>query len=131
MHAGDKIKELRKQRNMTQEQLGELLGVKKAAVQKYEKGDIVNLKAATIRELCNIFNVNPSTFIFPDAEKFDEKYNSKELKFEVKMYESIEDIFGESALKAILLYDLLNEEGQTKTLSIIDDMASIDKYRKH
>lgn len=131
MHAGDKIKELRKQRNMTQEQLGELLGVKKAAVQKYEKGDIVNLKAATIRELCNIFNVNPSTFIFPDAEKFDEKYNSKQLKFEVKIYESIEDIFGESALKAVLLYDLLNEEGQTKTLSIIDDMASIDKYRKH
>lgn len=43
MNAGDRIKELRILNNLTQEELGEKVGVKKAAVQKWESGITKNL----------------------------------------------------------------------------------------
>ena len=48
----DRIKRLRLERGLTQEELGDVLGVGKATVQKYESGQIQNLKAAHIRKLC-------------------------------------------------------------------------------
>lgn len=68
MSIGSYIKQLREEKGMTQEQLGEKLGVKKAAVQKWEAGTVVNLKRKTIQQLSDIFNVPPHTF-FSD-EKF-------------------------------------------------------------
>ena len=57
---GDIIKRLRKEKNLTQEQLGNLIGVQKSAIAKYERGEIVNLKRETIEKLANIFGVRPS-----------------------------------------------------------------------
>ena len=45
MNIGAYIKKLREDNNLTQEQLGDKLGVKKAAVQKWESGKVVNLKS--------------------------------------------------------------------------------------
>ena len=41
---GERIKKLRKERGLTQEQLGKLLGVKKSAIAKYENNRVENLK---------------------------------------------------------------------------------------
>lgn len=60
MNAGDRIKELRILNNLTQEELGEKVGVKKAAVQKWESGMTKNLKRSTIQKLSEIFNVSPT-----------------------------------------------------------------------
>lgn len=60
MNTGDIIKKLRKNKNLTQEQLGEILGVQKSAIAKYENGRVENLKRATIERLANIFDVSPS-----------------------------------------------------------------------
>ena len=38
MTTGERIKMLRKEHNLTQEELGAKIGVQKAAIQKYEKG---------------------------------------------------------------------------------------------
>ena len=43
MTIGERIKRLRMEKNMTQEELGAILGVKKATIQKYESGEIRNL----------------------------------------------------------------------------------------
>ena len=59
MSTGSKIKELREKRGMTQEELAGLLGLKKAAVNKYETGRVVNLKRSTILKLCQVFDVMP------------------------------------------------------------------------
>lgn len=130
MHTGTKIKELRKARKMTQEELGELLGVKKAAVQKYEKGEIVNLKVSTIKRLCKIFEITPGQLIFPDAEEMDKKYNSKKLCFEVKLIEEIETMYGMQALEMFHGFTKLNDKGKTKALDMIDDLTSLEKYTK-
>ena len=130
MHTSTKIKELRKQKHLTQEELGEILGVKKAAIQKYEKGEIVNLKLSTIKKLCEIFNETPATFIFPEADEMDQKYNSRQLHFEVKAIEAIEAAYGLQALEMIEGFTKLNDEGKSKVLDIVEDFSLIDKYVK-
>lgn len=59
MTIGEKIKRLRKERNMTQEELGAAIGVQKAAVNKYETGVVVNLKREIIAKIAGVFEVNP------------------------------------------------------------------------
>ena len=59
MKVYERIKYLRKDRGMSQEDLGRLLGVTKATVQKYENGQIRNLKSDIVKRLCEIFAVAP------------------------------------------------------------------------
>lgn len=63
MNIGDYIKKLRIENNYSQEELGSMLGVQRAAVQKWECGTVKNLKRETIKKLSEIFNVPPSSFI--------------------------------------------------------------------
>ena len=130
MHTGTKIRELRRLKGWTQEELGEKLGVKKAAIQKYEKGEIINLKLSTIKKLSELFDISVDQLIFPEAEEMDQKYDSKQLYFEVKLIEEIETTYGMKALEMIHGFTKLNDKGKTKALDIIDDLVLIDKYTK-
>ena len=49
---GDMIKSVRKQRNLTQEQLGELIGVQKSQISKLEK----STKNVTVETILKVFN---------------------------------------------------------------------------
>ena len=60
MNTGDVIKKLRKEHKLTQEQLGDIVGVQKSAIAKYERGSIVNLKRETIEKMASYFGVRPS-----------------------------------------------------------------------
>lgn len=60
---GERIKKLRKEKGLTQEQLGNMLGVKKSAIAKYENNRVENLKKDTIQKLSEIFDVPPSYFL--------------------------------------------------------------------
>ena len=69
MNTGEKIRELRELHGLTQEELAEKLGLKKAAVNKYETGRVVNLKRSTIEKLCELFNVTPQSLMGMEEEK--------------------------------------------------------------
>ena len=45
---------------MTQEELGQVLGVQKSAIAKYENDHVVNLKRETIEKMADYFGVKPS-----------------------------------------------------------------------
>ena len=66
MNTGAIIKKLRIEHGYSQEELGAMLGVQRAAVQKWECGTVKNLKRETIKKLSEIFNVPPSYFIDED-----------------------------------------------------------------
>lgn len=66
MNIGALIKKLRTERGYSQEELGIMLGVQRAAVQKWECGTVKNLKRETIKKLAEIFSVPPSSFIDDD-----------------------------------------------------------------
>lgn len=56
---GERLKKLRLDRNMTLAKLAELLDVSTPTVQRYESGEIANMKAPTIKKLSEIFGVSP------------------------------------------------------------------------
>ncbi len=58
----DRLKNLRIQKGLTQEELGQKVGLQKAAIYKYEKGLVVNLKRSTIEKLANALGV-PATYL--------------------------------------------------------------------
>ena len=57
---GNRIKALRKGKGLTQTDLGNMLGLKPQAINKYETGIVKNLKQSTIFKLAEIFDVPPS-----------------------------------------------------------------------
>lgn len=64
------IKELRKKRNLTQEQLGRLIGKDKTQISKIEKG-MRNLTISTILEIMRALNAKFSFRIFIDEEAIE------------------------------------------------------------
>lgn len=51
------IKQRRKELNMTGSELGDLIGVSKQTVSKYENGS-VSIKNDTLKEICDILNID-------------------------------------------------------------------------
>ena len=63
MTIAQKIKALRKQAKLTQTELGEMLGVQKNAVSKWECGRVTDIPAGKIKAMAKIFDVPPSYLI--------------------------------------------------------------------
>lgn len=60
MEMGEKIYKLRKEKGLTLEELGNLVGVGKSTVRKWEKGMISNMKRDKISKLASALNVSPA-----------------------------------------------------------------------
>lgn len=60
MNMGEKIKMLREQRGMTLEQLGDLVGVGKSTVRKWENGMIANMRRDKISKIADALRVSPA-----------------------------------------------------------------------
>lgn len=57
---GEKIKQIRKEQQLTQEQLGKIIGVQKAQISKLEKGN----NSATISTVLKVFHAMKATIKF-------------------------------------------------------------------
>lgn len=60
MEMGERIYNLRKEKGLTLEELGNLVGVGKSTVRKWEKGMIANMKRDKISKLASALNVSPA-----------------------------------------------------------------------
>lgn len=73
MDTGEKIRLLRKAKGLTQEELGSLIGVQKAAINKYETGQVINLKRTTISNLAKALGCSPAYLVDDeDTLSYDE-----------------------------------------------------------
>ena len=130
MDTGTKIKRLREQADMTQEELGKLLGVKRAAINKYESGLVVNLKRSTIEKLCKIFNVTPQ-YLLTDDECFTG--SSKTLTLvpakSASAPQHAPDLPPDEQ-RLLDIYRGLNPDGKTALVEYADLISSSDKYKK-
>lgn len=68
MTMAETIRMLRIQRGITQEELGNILGVQKSAVRKYESGMVENIPRSSIKKMADFFNVSPSYLMGWDEE---------------------------------------------------------------
>ena len=60
MKLHERIKKCRLERGMTLLEVANALGVREATAQRYESGEIKNLKQATVLEMAKIFNCSPA-----------------------------------------------------------------------
>ena len=68
MSIGHKIKSARLAKGYTQEELGQMLGVQKSAIAKYESGRVVNIKRSTLKKISEILDIKPSELISEEKE---------------------------------------------------------------
>lgn len=66
LKVGQYIKKLRQNKNVSQEELGKAIKTKKSTIEKWENGNIKNLKRSNIQKLANYFEINPVNFIIPN-----------------------------------------------------------------
>lgn len=112
MTTGDRIRQLRIEHQMTQEELGAKVGVQKAAIYKYENGLVVNLKRSVLEKLALVLDTTP-TYLMGMEES---EHNLSTLTPQ------------QSALLAS--FDQLNEEGQTKAVEYVEDLVLTGRYKK-
>ena len=63
---GQKIKNARILHGLTQEQLGDLVGVQKSAIAKYENGRVVNIKRNILQKISNVLSISIEELVFDD-----------------------------------------------------------------
>jgi transcriptional regulator with XRE-family HTH domain len=59
MSKGEKIRKLREQNNLTQEQLAKKLNTTKQTISKYEKGIVTNIPSDRLETMAEILNTTP------------------------------------------------------------------------
>ena len=117
MSVGKILKFLRSEHGLTQEELANILGVKKSSIQKYEANDVPNLKIGTIRKLSKTFGISASAFIFP------EKFRDIDLKAVIRYQEKLQNHHD------ILLREL-NEAGRNKVFEYAKDLVDSGNYKR-
>lgn len=75
MNIGAKIKAARQANGMTQEELGEILGVQKSAIAKYESGRVVNIKRSTLKKISDVLHIPPFELIYGEEHQKMQKKN--------------------------------------------------------
>lgn len=102
MDVGEKIKTARLSKGMTQEQLGEIVGVQKSAIAKYENGRVVNIKRSTLKKISDVLEIPPFELVFDEQEKLakDSELSDK-VKQLVEFAKSVPDDKAELVLKVM------------------------------
>ena len=104
---GERIKELRLARGWTQEDLGSMIGVKKAAINKYETGIVVNLKRSTLSALARVFGVSPVYFLGSDGDVL-----SADEQRLVELYRGADERAREDAVRTLVNHQLPDGAGE-------------------
>lgn len=71
MTQGERVKEIRKELDLTLERFGEKLGVTKVAISNIEKGNR-NLTDQMAKSICREYNVNYDFLMYGEGDMFDD-----------------------------------------------------------
>lgn len=112
----ERIKSNRKRIGFTQTQLGEVLGVQKSAIQKYESGSVTNIKLTTLVKMAEVFGVSVSSLL-------GDKLSSKQLN------DLLYETYGTLAIELFRLFGELDDVGKMKVLAYAQDIGSTYKLK--
>ena len=115
---GERIKSLRLLADMSQEELGNRVGVQRAAINKYEKGSVTNIPIATIERMATVFDVSP-TYIVGWGD------SGNPLAMEVKVLQGVKRFYGGDCVDLIEEYVSLNPQGKKRVHQYITDITPL------
>lgn len=81
MGIGSRIRQARINKGMTQQELGELVGVQKSAIAKYESGRVVNIKHETMVKMAEALGIT-----------IHEIYGDGSMRYEIAQDFNLDDI---------------------------------------
>ena len=114
----DKIRQLRLERGLTLEQVAKIVGVGKSTVRKWETGMIENMRRDKIAKLAFALGTTPEFLI-----GWDELDGKKEAAPQGEL--------SEEELALLSSFRELNEEGQEKVLSYVNDLIRAGIYKRN
>ena len=106
MEIGQKIKEARIAKGLTQEELGNMIGLQKSAIAKYENGRVVNIKRSTLQKLAQALDLRGSDLIIEADPKEAAELSAKVL-LDVELMGALEQYYTLSAEKQKMIRDLI------------------------
>lgn len=125
---GKNIKQARKAKKLTQQQLAEIIQRTESSIRKYEKG-LIQIPNDVIEQIASALEVSP--FELLGADEWEEAFNPNgKLSKEAKLIKQIQQSYGEDAVQLLRWFNELNEQGKTKAVNDIVDMTEVSKYKK-
>lgn len=106
MDIGQKIKEARLKKNMTQADLGKIVGVQKSAIAKYETGRVVNIKRSTLQKLALALDLKGHELIIENDPRQAATLHARVL-MDNELMVSIEQYYELSEEKKKMVRDLI------------------------
>lgn len=116
---GDRIKHLRILAGLSQEELGNRVGVQRAAINKYEKGTVTNIPIQTIEKMATVFDVSPTYIVGWDT------LNTNPLAAEAKILRGVKHFYGQEVVDAIHIYTNLNDIGKKRVCQVLEEMSAL------
>lgn len=107
MEIGQKIKQARIAKGLTQEELGNLVGLQKSAIAKYENGRVVNIKRSTLQKLAKALDLRGSDLVIEADPKDAAELHAKVL-LDDELMGAIEKYYTLSAEKRKMILDLID-----------------------
>lgn len=135
MPTGTKIKEIRKQKGLTQKQLGDLCGMADSAIRRYENGN-ANPKIETLKKISSALEVPLSALLsFEEYMKIWKDEKEIERITSPTLLETLHpgDIFSTEDItehKLISDYRQLNDNGKTEALKRVEELTEMSRYTK-
>lgn len=106
MDIGQKIKEARLAKGLTQEELGNLVGLQKSAIAKYETGRVVNIKRSTLQKLAKALDLRGSDLVIEADPKEAADLYAKVL-LDMELMDAIEKYYTLTPEKQKMIRDLI------------------------
>lgn len=106
MEIGEKIRDARLAKGLTQEELGNLVGLQKSAIAKYENGRVVNIKRSTLQKLATALDLRGSDLIIESNPKEAAELSAKVL-LDMELMDTIELYYTLSTEKQKMIRDLI------------------------
>ena len=107
MEIGQKIKQARIAKGLTQEELGNLVGLQKSAIAKYENGRVVNIKRSTLQKLAKALDLRGSDLVIEADPKEAAELHAKVL-LDMELMSAIEKYYTLTAEKQKMIRDLID-----------------------
>ena len=106
MEIGEKIRAARIAKNLTQEELGKLIGLQKSAIAKYENGRVVNIKRSTLQKLAKALDLRGSDLVIESNPQEAAELSARVL-LDDELMSAIEQYYTLSTDKQKMIRDLI------------------------
>lgn len=111
MGMAERIKERRILKGLTQEELGEKIGLQKSAIAKYENGRVENIKRCVMENMAEVLECSPCYLMGWDDDDGDTAAKDK-------------------MLRILRYYRSLNSTGKREATKRVEELSNLPQYSK-